>query len=255
MSAWITKIQLAFFAGFVVCILVEGPLFGGIVSIIACDTVADSIGESVARDMSHVQNEIRQIALYTNSSLQELIFDGASLYPQAFLDTLRALEFTEEDTIIFYFSGHGYRTFSKDEGVSWPNFYFTISDKGVDYAQIIEILSSKNQNLLIAIADCCNNFLEASEAPPLVKRKIEALSSGAKSNYKKLFLETSGKIIITSSDIGELSWCYTRGAIFTMALFDCIQEETRKKKTSWSMILDLTAVKVSAYQTPVYVIQ
>lgn len=229
--------------------------YADVIAIIACDTLAYSIDRAVNNDLNNMREEAQRIAFYTKQNLRELIFDGHQLNSNYFLDTLNSLTFTEHDIVIFYFSGHGYRTHSKGDSVPWPNLFFSISNCGVDYALVLEILASKNQRFLLAIADCCNNFLEEDVAPPVISKKLstKAESSRIAINYKKLFLETEGKILITSSDVSELSWCMMRGALFTLAFLDNIHEETLKRKSpSWESILQNSSKKILKHQTPIY---
>jgi len=228
-----------------------------IIAIFACDTYAQNIEKAVQNDLRNMRDEAQRIAMYTQQDLKELIFDGDSLRPRQFLNTLKSLSFTEDDIVLFYFSGHGYRTHSKSDNIPWPNLFFTRSGYGIDYDQVLDILSAKNQRFLFSIADCCNNFMGQDTAPPVFKKKTmsKAEYSLVKENYKKLFLETRGQILVTSSDVSEFSWCMTRGAIFTLAFLDYIQDETMNATSpSWDSILMNTRSKVLKHQTSYYYI-
>jgi hypothetical protein len=232
------------------------PLQGDIIAIIVCDTHAGNIENAVIMDLNNIRAEAQRIAEYTESDLKEMIFDGASLDPSDFLTTLKSLKFSANDSILFYFSGHGYRTYAKDDKIPWPNLFFSDSGKGIDYTQVLKILTAKNKRLLLAIADCCNNFMDDDIAPPVVKKDIKSKRDieRMKVNYKKLFLE-KGNILVASSDISELSWCYNRGAVFTLALLEILQEEAQHKKSpTWKSILNKTSEKIKKHQTPVYLI-
>lgn len=248
MAVWLFALSLFVFSFF--------EAQADIIAIIACDTHAHNIENSVSEDLATIRAEAAKIALYTESDLKEIIFDGNNLQPKEFLKTLKGLQFTEGDTVLFYFSGHGFRTYSKDESILWPNLFFSDSGQGIDFAQVLAILGTKKQSLLVAIADCCNNYMDDSAAPPLVKggvakQNIETL----KKNYKKLFLDTKGSILVASSSVSEYSWCYPKGAVFTLALIQSMHEETlRKSDPDWKTVLDKASYRIKRHQTPFYFI-
>lgn len=248
MAAWLFAFCLALFSFL--------KLDADIIAIITCDTHAHNIENSVTEDLATIRGEVAKIALYTESDLKEIIFDGNNLQPKEFLKTLKGLQFTEGDTVLFYFSGHGFRTYSKDESILWPNLFFSDSGRGIDFAEVLSILGAKRQGLLVAIADCCNNYMDDSTAPPLVKgeaakQSVEIL----KKNYKKLFLETKGSVLVASSSVSEYSWCYPRGAVFTLAFIQSMHEEVLKKSDpDWKTILDKASYRIKRHQTPFYFI-
>ena len=70
----------------------------------------------------------------------------------------------------------------------------------------------------------------------------------------KLFLETEGVILVASSDIGQLAWCYPSGAIYTTAFLNCLKNELMySKNADWSLILKGATKVVKRHQTPYYV--
>ncbi|NGX43804.1 MAG: hypothetical protein K940chlam7_02108 [Chlamydiae bacterium] len=247
----IKKITFAIIFG-LLCFFAGGEC-GDVVAILMCDTHADNIEQPVAMDLKNMCEEVARIATYTKRDLKELIYTGDELFPEQVLDDVKGLAFHPDDIVIFYFSGHGYRTESKD-GNPWPNMFFTMANQAVDYDLVCQILYSKNPRLLITIADCCNNYMDERGAPPVVKGKVysKAETTHVKKNYQELFLNTEGLIMIRSSEVGEYSWCMNRGAIYTLALLDSIKLETLKQHgVSWDSLLERAASSVCRHQTPV----
>lgn len=226
-----------------------------VITIVACDTHANNLQTAVRNDLVNIRNEAAKIALYTKLDLKELIFDGDTMEPKTFLSTLRSLKFAKDDIVFFYFSGHGYRTYSKEEANFWPDLFFTKAGEGVDYSQVLQILSSKNPKFLLAIADCCNNYLDDLTAPPVIKQALKPNTTALEKNYKKLFLEMKGSILIASSSVSEYSWSYPKGAVFTLAFIQSLTEETtRKSDPKWQVILNKTTQRIKRHQTPIYLI-
>lgn len=227
---------------------------GELVLFLNCDTQAENLEQSVYNDLQNVRSEALRVSQYTGLPIREIAFEGSELNPKTVLNTLKKLKVSHDDVVLYYFSGHGFRTPSKGSN-PWPYLYFSGFDSGVDYDQIMRLLSQKYPRLVITIADCCNNVLEERYAPPVYKfigskKKEEKIADA----YRKLFLETEGEILITSSEIGEYSWCIPKGALFTLALIDEIKVETGKDDPSWERILSRASWKVKKYQKPYYTI-
>lgn len=239
---------------FVFLLLLGDGECGELILFLNCDTQASKLENSVFNDLQNIRDEALRISHYTGMQIQEIIFDGSDLEPKSVFKSLKKLKVNSDDVILYFFSGHGYRTPSRGEN-PWPYLYFSKYDHGVDYEKILEILSNKHPKLLLALADCCNNILEERYAPPVYKL------SGSKKNeekianaYKKLFLETEGEILITSSEIGEFSWCIPKGALFTTAFIDEIRLETGWSDASWERIILRASYRVKKYQKPFYLI-
>ena len=177
------------------------------------------------------------------------------LFPFHLSAELNQLSCAEDDVILFYYSGHGYRTASKKDN-PWPSLYFSISGKEVDFHNICQKLAAKKPRFLLAIADCCNNVLPESGAAPLVPLYASSKSQHTriKHNYRRLFLENNGSLLVASSSVGEYSWCYQKGAVFTLALLDSLKALATAKSASWEALLDTTAEAIADHQTPFYLL-
>jgi hypothetical protein len=201
-----------------------------------------------------MQNEVTRIQWYTQLRLIEINFTGENLVPSEIFNFIRDIQFNHDDVVIFFFTGHGYRTPSKINN-PWPNLYCSITEQGVDFYQITKLLEEKNPGLLVALCDCCNNILPESAAPEVISKEFlsEAMDTRLRENYQSLFLQTTGVIRVRSSDVGEYSWCNSRGAVFLLAFLESLQKHTRSdQRATWKNIFDTTVSKVIKLQTPVY---
>lgn len=238
-----------FFLFFLFCRVGE---CGELILFLACDTEARNIESGVYHDLENIRKEALRISNYTGLPIKEISFIGKELQPESVLNACCSLEVEVDDLLFFYFSGHGFRTVAKGDD-PWPNLFFSSSRQGIDYGEVIAILSQKHPRLLIAIADCCNNVMKENAAPHVywngsVKSKKEHVSKA----YQKLFLETEGKILVTSSEIGEFSWSVCEGALFTLAFLESLKMEAEKGSGDWGKILKRSSWKVRKYQHPYY---
>jgi hypothetical protein len=227
---------------------------GDLYSILLCDTAAMNIGDSIEMDLKNMRDEVTRIQWYTNLRLVETEFSGENLIPSNVFQYVENLQLNPDDVVIFFFTGHGYRTRSKIDN-PWPNLFCSITGQGIDYHYITKLIEEKNPALLLSICDCCNNILPESSAPEVVSKDLiaEGFDSRTRRNYEKLFLETFGVIRIRSSDVGEYSWCNSQGAVFLTAFLESFQKHARNdKEASWEDIFNTTTSKVLKLQTPAY---
>lgn len=236
-------------------VLTMGQLQGGdLYSILLCDTYASNIEDSIKIDLKNIRNEVTRIQWYTQLRLIEVNFNGVDLVPSDVFQYVLDAEFNPDDVVIFFFTGHGYRTPSK-RGNPWPNLYCSITGEGIDFYEITQLLAAKNPGLLVSMCDCCNNILPDSVAPDLYSKEYisESVDAQLRQNYQSLFLQTTGVIMVRSSDVGEYSWCNSKGAIYLLAFLDSLQSHTRNNtNVTWENILNSAASKVIKLQTPVH---
>ena len=245
MAQYFRQTLLLFLAGTLFFIgHVEGS---EVIAILCCDTLAAGIESATDQDLKNMHEEAHRIAINTKSYLREILFTGEDLVPDKVLAALNGLTCKRDDMILFYFSGHGYRTSAK-EGNPWPNLFFTASSEGVDYETIEKILLTKRPRFLLAIADCCNNYVDKGARKPCL---VKSASSRIRLNYKELFKDSKGAILITSSQAGEYSWCNSSGSVYTCAFVDSIQDEVLKsKRVSWDALLKRATLGVASFQKP-----
>lgn len=215
-------------------------------AVLVCDTTADNIAESVQADYTTLHNELTKIASNTSMGYNEISFTGNGIDADI-LDKINQLGFGTDDVVFFYFSGHGYRTDSKG-GNQWPNMYLTPVKRGIDLLEVVTLLRAKQPRLLLAIADSCNNVIPDKFAPPLINVRRQALMMKApsvKSNYKQLFLNSAGTIIISGCIPGQVSWGTQTGGVYTLSFFHSLNEEVRTSyNPEWGVLLDRASINV-----------
>lgn len=221
-------------------------------TIMVADTTDVTIGDSTAIDLYKMRREFKKVEHYTGMEHNQISISGYDVLPENVLEALEPLEFDEDDVVIFYYSGHGYRTEDK-EGNPWPNLYFSIVDEGIDLSLIRDILEEKNPRFLIVMADVCNSFVPDDFAPPLIARFwMSGMDEKIiEANYRSLFMENEGTLLISSSDVGEYSWGTNSGGLFTVAFLKSLQKAVKSfDYPEWELILDQTAQSISDSQHP-----
>lgn len=162
------------------------------------------------------------------------------------------------DTVIFYFGGHGFRT---DEVVGkWPaillhkNVDGWPKKTGVPLTRIFKKLSAKNPRLLLVMADCCNDWRPVPIAPPVALGWETPVPRDL--SYKKLFLESKGHYLASGCLQNQKSRSDAKvGGYFTSQFFDSLEvnavdaTSTGTSSSSWDSIFTSVS-KVKLWKSP-----
>lgn len=236
---------MKFFFFLLFCLSTVG-LAGEIKAIILCDTIAENIEASVASDMKNIQEALKKISKKTGLKLAVKVI-ASDYLKEPFLAHINSLQINKDDIVFFYFSGHGFRTERKKDN-QWPDLYLTPDHQALDFKEITQILQEKKPRLLIAFADCCNNILDEESAPPT--QSLHAFKSHKPikpelTNYKRLFINTKGSIIISGAAPGEFSWGTLKGGLFTLAFLQSIVDEVHyPRPANWRVLIERAVLKI-----------
>ena len=207
---------------------VEKPVFH---LVFVADTEDRSIGLSTAQDMEDVSTTFKKISRELGLEMRETRLHKQSFNVDEIQKSLNELRVGSNDILIYYYSGHGY---SNTEKVS--NFP-TMSLDGPDYGleQMYQDAISKNARLTMIVGDLCNSLPQTRVA--VGRRENLPFKSGYlfdTDKLRKMFVESSGTVISTSSQRGEWSFCMTNpdgsmgGGHFTHAFIESIIKESSK---------------------------
>lgn len=201
--------------------------------IIVATTLDESIGDSVAKDRDLLTKELEKVSRLTEMELNLKIIDGNRVRKEVLAKAVLDLNPAPEDVVFFYFSGHGFRTDSKES--QWPNMVM-YDDESLDLYWIFQALNNKKPRMLFTFSDSCNNVLPDEYAPtPPALRASRVME---KEGYVRLFKEYSGSIIASSSIPGEYSMGYSNGGAYTTQFLDVLHTLVKSGTPSWTMVMD-----------------
>ena len=226
-------------------------------TILYANTIDDGIGETVKIDVKRVRNEIGKIAQYIGYNVSwKIATTQESCTKGGLMSDLNTLEPGANDIVFFYYSGHGWR--KGEDTDPFPRMCLTEPD-GSNHPQVAEIrniLKGKNARLTIIVTDCCNKDPYARSFPRSFGKGATYSKGTDYANYKKLFVETKGEVVITSSKSGQLSGCNDEvGGYLTYMFFLDLNEALENASTSnWSTVLENTKKDVAGNtsQEPYY---
>lgn len=177
-------------------------------------------------------------------------FTGEECTKANLLATLSAIQPTNKDIVFFYYSGHG--THAANDNDLLPQMcmkYKSIADQDefIALRTVREKLQGKNAKLNILMVDCCNNIFPGV-MPRFLMRESNAttITDDATTMMKKLFLENSGTVILTSSKKGQTSGgTDMEGGVFSSAFWDKLEEMKKGAITpTWNALQQKTKEQV-----------
>lgn len=199
--------------------------------LVIADTGDRSIGESVAVDVSNMQKKAREISQATGMRLNLRTIVSPEFNSNSVLQSVQSLNPGPNDTVFFYYSGHGYRT--RETRTKWPMIYTKQPQPGVEFQKVIDILDKKNPRLVVALGDLCNSYSDQS----MGSSNSRAFAEIEVDNYKKLFLNFSGRVYATSSKPGQYSFALENGGAFTIQWLQALGNELRAPDPNWKRLM------------------
>lgn len=233
-----------------ICILTFVILFCASVNLSAqkihaiafCNTLDSKIGESCANDHDRFKDEIELIAPILG---YELVFTSKiaeNCSKDNLMSVLQNLNTTDKDIIFFYYSGHGSHAPGDNDLLPQMCLKYNAYEesKWVPVKKVDEILSTKSGALKIIMTDCCNKVQDfVSQKFALMECKGNTTYNDIRpENYRKLFLEAKGKIIVTSSKKGQVSYGPKEGGVFSISFWNELWNAgTTNQKPDWNSLL------------------
>jgi hypothetical protein len=147
---------------------------------------------------------------------------------------MKAIAPTTEDTVIFYYSGHGGRMSSKKG--KWPDMAMG-NDDLVDLQYPVDLVNKKavKPRLMLSFGDCCNSYMDRSVA-------MKTRSAKSTAALKDLFLGSSGTVIASGCVPGQYSLGGSDGGVFTNA---CVSSTYNAMNNSWDAVMKSTRLLAS----------
>ena len=134
-------------------------------AVIAADGRA-GLGANLFADRRNMERLFRENV--PNNRLNLVLMDLDAITPDTILQTISRLELTENDTLVFYYSGRAAhnRDSNADSGAGVGGHYFQLRDEQGGLVRLyrrtlLAALKEKNARLTVLLTDCCNVADEA----------------------------------------------------------------------------------------------
>jgi hypothetical protein len=223
------------------------------------DTSDWALHESFVSDLQQMTHQVQTIVDATGMELNFIKLEDQDVTRENVLQSIANTSVEPDDMVLLYFSSHGFRTEKKDD--QWPFLYFNPQSEGLDFSLAIKLIQEKKPRFLLALADCCNSFIDDYTYNYYIKDELAFISRDKKkNNYKKLFVDSRGSIIISSSSPGQYSIGYPDGGLYTQCFLINLQKMVNDStaKVEWKTLLDSISsdvVKEEPEQVPQFLLQ
>lgn len=189
--------------------------------VIFCDTNDRSIGENKESERKITINEMQTIAEVLEGygyDTELTDYHGSYCNKNNLIKVIRGLDVGPKDVVFFYYGGHGSRAVNNDAD-PFPQMCL-----GEDYQEnwvpatlIKNMIMQKNPRLAIILTGCCNKEDAGVSIKSVVaESKYTSEASINKEAYKKLFLDATGCVMMTSSKAGQYSYSGKEGGVFCL---------------------------------------
>ena len=189
-------------------------------------------GANLEADSKNMERIFRENV--PKSQLDIVLMDTNKITPDNILETVAKVQVDENDTLVFYYSGHGANDAANG------GHYFQFKDENGKTAELrrttlLSHIKEKSPRLAVLLTDCCNIDMKSSDR--IKEWKPEAAPKKISPLFQSLFVEPEGIVNITSSKRGEASFVDTsekkRGSCFTWPLVDLLEEHKDDTEMTW----------------------
>lgn len=218
-------------------------------AILIADNIHD-ITSFTQADLNNLQSELRKISKHTQSVLREKVFSGSEFRKEKIISYVQNMTVEPSDTVVFYFSGHGYRTMQKK--TLWPFLSFDLYKIGLDMQWVVDTIWGKKPQFTLIMADCCNNYAERGISNETKQIHINLHQKTPEySGYRQLFVNAKGCVVACSSSVGQFSYGSKYGGIFTMCFLSSMNKEIAEPSPSWKNLLLRASEYMKHIQKPI----
>ena len=241
-SFWLVLFYLLVCSGEVYC-----QTSGTLHFIYFSDTNDSEIGKSSEEANRYfIYNFLPTVKANTSMNVKSYCFYGSDFQRSKLNGVINSLQTNSNDAIFFFYTGHGFNEDHND----FPTLTLglrsdAITSRTKSLLSVYNSLRSKPHRFLLVMAESCNAVYGSRSQSGNYTGNYDAYE-GDNTNLRKLFEQTSGDYLMSSSVKGEKSFCPTGSlGYFTRGFRDALDERT--SSFSITSFLDKVAHKTTKY--------
>lgn len=226
-------------------------------TIIFSDTNDEKIGQGCSADVSEMTAFGMQLATaldLSSSCVPPIVMRGNSCSKANLEKVLNNFQCSNKDVVLFFYSGHGTRSYN--DASEFPQLCLSsnISSEFVPVDLVKNELKKKNPAFLLILTDCCNKPSSSVgtkrdylfETPMAMGGGATHIREYTSSVLKQMFLSNKGHVMASSSKKGEVSWTYTNGGYFTIGFLDEFANyvNSNRSKYQWEELMQMVSNNV-----------
>lgn len=212
-------------------------------------TIADTndlnIGTGTSGNTRRLAEFVNRAAAEMKVTVSRQDVSGSSFSCRKITEAIGLLNAAPFDVVIFYYSGHGFRT--EENASPFPELYCgeeAFSGGAPRLVDIVAALAKKGARLTIAVADSCN-VLVTQPLPPRPAAAIASVPVSREKQYRKLFFGHKGVLTMSGAIKDQFSWYMRDYGLFTNQLLQALDTATEPSKAGlWSEVLPLAMAEI-----------
>jgi len=202
--------------------------------LVADTAMGGALADSVERDIRNLRS-VLEVGL-PRGRLQIIQLTGPDVTPNSITTRLRNLPINPEDAVVLFYSGHG--------GYDPNRGHFLALTRGgrLDRSEVVSAITQPvTPRFWGVITDCCASIPPVAVAPVFMPGDQTTLLT-------HLFLETSGKVDITSSRPEQISLGLPPpiGGVFTWSLCGVLKDHA-SERLNWNEVFQLTRAETAEF--------
>jgi len=212
-------------------------------AVVVANTYDESIGKSCQVDLIKTTSSFNSIARAIGYEPVIVPVTNDKVTVEGIKTAIDGINCTASDIVAFYFSGHGE---NNTAGGDFPDMLLLNGKYSLE--TLHHQLKSKKAKLTISIGDCCNTLI--AKADQEKEFRIVKVEQQQEQNFKSLFAEPSGDIIVSASNKAQPAHCNNEvGGFFTHEWIYAINRAVNyAEKPSWQSVMNETKNRVENYR-------
>lgn len=205
------------------------------------DTLDAAIGKDVVRDLTTIRYKIEQTLTYSPEViLKTTLIAGKDLTGVKVSNSLKSLNISPNDAIIFYYGGHGYNYEKQYKKSEFPTMAMVSNDLALEDVHNY-IVNTKKPRFSLVMGDLCNTTTRRrpKHEPELLLRSGKRPTID-KEDVDRLFKYAKGHILSTSSTYDQFSFSINNSGAFSQSFFDVFDNAIYGMygPSDWKVILE-----------------
>ncbi len=235
-------------------------------ALLVIDTNDEELRPGPTRSLDKLSRQLKAIAHHTGLNVHKIILKGHQFTKFRLTQAIQQLKVGQDDIVFFYFVGHGFRY--KNQRDQYPmlmvgrNGFDRPQHAGMPLREVSQQLRNKRGRLTIVIGECCNTKIGVhAPVDRNFKPNYMSVFNPRPDNYRKLFKDARGSLLMTSSKPHRPSWMTPTGGYFLEGLlntFNKIVSENNLTNVRWDTLVNRVQDNAQKYaqsrgntQTPI----
>lgn len=224
-------------------------------ALLVADTNDSLLHNACEHDLEVMHRQFAQAAAAIHYRLEEQVLAGDFCSRTQLDRAIARLVVQPGDVIFLYYTGHGYNLPDRPDRFPVLKLAKNPAAAGQNPAlrDVQALLRQKNARLCITLGDCCNNITVSTRGMVGRQQLLRGLrlnDDALNATYRQLFLETTGAVLIASSQPPQQSCAHPdSGSFYTRAFDEALDLASHYNRTiTWETLLKDTQMRLTHHR-------